>query len=155
MLPIRTILHPTDFSEHSAHAFRLASALARDYDARLVVLHVIPAPVVAPFEGPLPLPEGETGPKVRERLLQVAPHDPKVRMEHIIAQGDPVKEIIHAAKENQCDLIFIGTHGRTGLSRVMLGSVAEQVLRQAPCPVLTVKLPASGEKTADKTAHNK
>lgn len=155
MLPLRTILHPTDFSEYSAHAFRLACALARDYDARLIVLHVQPTPVVAPFEGPLPLPQAETEAQVRERLVHTAPQDPKVRMEHVLAQGDAVKEILYAAEQNQCDLIFMGTHGRTGLGRVVLGSVAEQVMRKATCPVLTMKLPMPQEGQAPKPTSKK
>lgn len=155
MIPIKTILHPTDFSEYSAHAFHLACALARDYEAKLVVLHVMPPVVLAPLEIPLPAEYDDSKTKARERLFQVAPLDPKVRMEHLLAQGDTVKEILHAAKENQCDLIFMGTHGRTGLGRVVLGSVAEQVMRKAPCPVLSVKLPMPQETAPGKPARQK
>jgi universal stress protein A len=79
--------------------------------------------------------------RVREQLLQVQAHDPRVRLEHRFAEGDPAAEILRATEECRCDVIVMGTHGRTGLSRLLMGSVAERVLRKAPCPVVTVKPP--------------
>lgn len=139
MLPLATILHPTDFSEHSEFAFRLACALARDYNARLVLLHVIPPPMVIYAGGPVP---AETWPSVEEvekKLRQLEAHAHRVRVESQVMEGDPVDMILRAAEETQSDVIVMGTHGRTALARLLLGSVAESVLRKAPCPVLTAK----------------
>jgi nucleotide-binding universal stress UspA family protein len=141
MLPIRTVLHPTDFSDLSQPAFELACALARDYAARLVVLHVAGLPPVLPVEGMLvPAPVADTE-YVRGRLEAVRPADPRVRVCHRLAVGDPAGEILAAATDEQADLIVLGTHGRGGLSRALMGSVAEAVQRAAPCPVLTVRAP--------------
>jgi nucleotide-binding universal stress UspA family protein len=142
MFPIKTILHPTDFSGHSEAAFQLACTLARNSWARLVVVHVARRPVVAPVEGVFPpgveLYQEELTAKLRS--LQAAA--PEVRMEQQLLLGDhPAPAILQVAGEVGCDLIVLGTHGRTGLRRVLMGSVAEQVLRQAPCPVLAVKVP--------------
>jgi nucleotide-binding universal stress UspA family protein len=141
MLPVRNVLHPTDFSAYSDYAFRLACSLARDYGARLVVLHVATPPVVAYGEGVLPAePEDYQG-RLREQLQQVVPQDPKVTVEHRLVEGEAATEILRVAAETRCDVIVMGTHGRTGLGRLLMGSVAEQVVRKAPCPVLTVKTP--------------
>lgn len=146
MLAIRTILHPTDFSPQSASAFELACALARDYGARLVVLHVL-MPSAAPFGSPPPDPsrsaEGqgiETG-----RFPWPRPADPHLSVEHRLAEGDPPEEVVRLARALPCDLIVIGTHGRSGLRRALAGSVAEDVLRLAPCPVLVARGPQPGE----------
>jgi nucleotide-binding universal stress UspA family protein len=67
------------------------------------------------------------------------PSDPKVRVRYLLVEGNPAAEILSAAREGNCDLIVMGTHGRTGLNRLLMGSVAEEVVRKAPCPVLTVR----------------
>ncbi len=150
MLPIRIILHATDFSESSAYAFRLACSLARDYSARLVMLHVAEQPVVVPIDGSTFLPP----PLDRERLLKDLQcwqaQEPGVRIEYRLAEGDPAAEIVRAAAETGCDLIVMGTHGRAGLGRLLLGSVAEQVLRRAPCPVMTMKIPHPQAQSAQE-----
>jgi len=153
MLPIRTILHPTDFSAHSEYAFRLASSLARDYGARLIVLHVFERPLfihggvmTAPPEPPPPEEQRHT---LREQLQRIKPPDPAISIEHLLEEGDPATGILQVAQERACDLIVMGSHGRTGLGRLLLGSVAEQVVRKAPCPVLTVKLPQHQEKPSE------
>jgi nucleotide-binding universal stress UspA family protein len=145
MLPIRTILHPTDFSEGSENAFRLACSLTRDYRARLIVLHVLERPAVA-YSGvmmapPSPGPSAEERHELRERLRQIQPLDPAVHVEHILEEGDPATAISQVVQERDCNLIVMGTHGRTGFSRMLMGSVAEQVVRQSPRPVVTVKTP--------------
>ena len=154
MLPIRTILHPTDFSAHSEYAFRLASSLARDYGARLIVLHVFERPLfihggvmTAP---PEPLPPEEQRQALREQLQRIKPPDPAVSVEHVLEEGDPATGILQVAQERSCDLIVMGSHGRTGLGRLFMGSVAEKVVRKAPCPVLTVKLPQHQEKPSEE-----
>lgn len=143
MTPIHTILCPTDFSPRAAWALPLASALARDYGARLILLHVVP-PVPAFYgEAVLVPPEPHVVREaLREQLGRLRPDDPDVRVEHHLRDGDPAGEILALARETECDLIVMGTHGRTGMGRLLLGSVAEHVMRKAPCPVLTVKTPA-------------
>jgi nucleotide-binding universal stress UspA family protein len=141
MMTIRKILTPTDFSPHSGCAFRLARALAHDYGARLLVLHVVEPPMIVSGEGVAPMePEGFRE-QLRQRLLQWLAEEAQVPMDYGLTDGDPATAILRAADENQCDLIVMGTHGRTGLRRLLMGSVAEQVLRRASCPVLTVKAP--------------
>src|SRR5262245_40033422 len=133
MLPIRTLLHPTDFSEHSSYAFRLACSLARDYGARLIVMHVLEQPLLI-YSGvmtapPPPPPSAEERQAAREKLHQIKAPDPEVFVEHLLEAGDPATAILLVAKEQQCDLIVMGDHGRTGLGRFLMGSVAEQVVR--------------------------
>jgi nucleotide-binding universal stress UspA family protein len=140
MLPIRTILHPTDFSERSQAAFRLACALARDYDACLIALHVMPTEVVY-GEGVVLPPSHGYRLEMLEKLEELRAEGPGVRVETRLAEGNPAEQINRLAEEIPCDLIVMGTHGRTGLGRLLMGSVAEQVVRKAPCPVLTVKQP--------------
>lgn len=147
MLPIGTILHPTDFSEPSEFAFRLACALARDYDARLVLLHVMPPPMVVYGGGGVPPEPGPDIAELKEHLRQMETRAQRVRVESQVMEGDPVDMILRAAGETHSDIIVMGTHGRTALARLLLGSVAEAVLRKAPCPVLTVKTSAGYEQT--------
>ena len=140
MLCIRTILHPTDFSPTSAVAYHVARALARDYKARLVVVHVVPVP---PFTRAREREWFSGGPpgwrhRLRARLRRLS-------RSYRLRQGDPAAEIVTVAEGSGCDLIVLGSHGRTGLRRALLGSVAEGVLRRAPCPVLTVRCAAVDE----------
>jgi nucleotide-binding universal stress UspA family protein len=138
MLPIRTILHPTDFSERSASAFCFAASLARDHGARIVVLHVYPPPAGHSETVARRQPDGFTQSLWQQlKRWQVE----GVPVEHFLAEGEPAAEILRLAREKDCDLIIMGTHGRTGLRRLLLGSVAEEVMRLAPCPVLTVNTP--------------
>jgi universal stress protein A len=141
MTHIQTVLCPTDFSPHAEAAFGLACSLARDYGAKLVVLHVVPPPVV--YGEGLVLPPVALTEDLRRQLQQVRPAGAKPTVEHHLADGDAADEIVRQAKESKCDLIVMGTHGRTGLGRLVMGSIAEKVVCRAPCPVLTVKLPAA------------
>lgn len=141
MFPFRTILHPTDFSEPAEMALSLACSLARAHHAQLVVLHVMPSPVcwgeVVARRGP----DGVEEQIWRENLAPLASDAPDLNIEKWLEQGDPVEQILNVAEETSCDLIVMGTHGRKGVPRLLLGSVAEKVLRNAPCPVLTVPGP--------------
>jgi nucleotide-binding universal stress UspA family protein len=142
MLSIRTILHPTDYSERSEYAFRLSCSLARDYGARLFLMHVIPPPV--PVDGGDPVVAKiirEFLDEQRQQLERLRPLDPSVNVAHQLTQGDPAAEILRVAQEIRCDLIVMGTHGSTGLKRLVMGSVAEGVAREALCPVIIVKTP--------------
>lgn len=132
MTPLKTILYATDFSQRADLAFQLACSLAQDHGARLIVLHVVPA-AGAPTAGQT---QEEA---LWETLRGLQERYPHLRMELRLAHGDAAAETLHLAKEAGCDLIVMGTHGRSGVGRLLLGSVAEAVLRQAACPVLTVK----------------
>jgi nucleotide-binding universal stress UspA family protein/mannose-6-phosphate isomerase-like protein (cupin superfamily) len=139
---IKTILHPTDFSEHARYAFQMACAMARENRATLVVLHVM-MPSVSPLQQqppPDPLQPAESQ-GAAAQFPWPEPSDPQIRVEHRLAEGDPAEEILHLAGRLRCDLIVMGTHGRTGLGRLLTGSVAEVVLRKAVSPVLVVKIP--------------
>jgi nucleotide-binding universal stress UspA family protein len=141
MLPIRTILHPTDFSESSRPAFELACALARDYSAALVVTHVVPPTGAFAVDGiAIPLPAEEPY-EAHVRLARVRPADGSVEVEHRLLEGDPITMILKFAEDVKADMIVMGTHGSSGLMRLLVGSVAEGVMRKAPCPVLTVRGP--------------
>jgi nucleotide-binding universal stress UspA family protein len=125
------ILHPTDLSEDSMAAFRVACGLVRE-GSRLIVLHVLEESLVA-SEGYLAT--------LNNRLRELEAPDPRVTLEIRLEQGHAAAEILRMAQEIGCDLIVMGTQGRTGLRRLLTGSVAEAVLRQARCPVLVVKSP--------------
>jgi nucleotide-binding universal stress UspA family protein len=152
MLPLGTILHPTDFSEHSEFAFRVACALARDYKARLILLHVLPPPMVIYAGGPVPAETWPSVEEVKEHLRNLEEQTHHVRVESQVLEGDPVDMILRAAEETHSDVIVMGTHGRTALARLLLGSVAEVVLRKAPCPVLTVRTPMQTQLTRPPAA---
>jgi universal stress protein A len=101
---------------------------------------LIPGGVMMSLPPPPPIEERE---ELMEQLQAILPSDPVVQVEHRFEEGDPVAGILDVAGELSCELIVMGTHGRTGLGRVLMGSVAEQVMRKAPCPVLTVRTPAA------------
>jgi nucleotide-binding universal stress UspA family protein len=138
---IKTILHPTDFSAASHYALELAFSLASDHGARVVLLNV----VEPPFYGGEPLMPIATLPDLRGEAENWFATLPKpngdIETKHFIAEGDPVSHILRVAAEEHADFIVLGTHGRTGLSRLLMGSVAESVIRRATCPVLAVKTP--------------
>jgi len=148
MSPLQTIVHPTDFSESSAHALRLAGHLAGTHGLRLVVLHVAETPTAPPpHEGPKGA-AGTAGVKrhqvqLEERIAGLRASHSDLAVEGHIAEGHAVESILRSVAALKGDLIVMGSHGRTGLSRVLLGSVAERVARQATCPVLIVKGPHS------------
>lgn len=138
----RRILFPTDFSHTDDAALDLATTLARERGASLLIVHVEEPP--AAYGGgemyygiPDPLTDD-----LRRMLVEVVPVDPAVPYEHRLITGDPAAAIARLAKEEQVELIVMGTHGRSGLLRLLMGSVAEAVVRRAPCPVLTLRQPA-------------
>jgi nucleotide-binding universal stress UspA family protein len=139
MYTIRKVLHPTDFSGEAAAAFRVACSLALRHEAELVVLHVIPPPLTWGEAVARMPPDGYEEQLWREYLTPMQPTEPGVRLERRLEEGDPAKKIVAVADELGCDLIVVGTHGRGGLGRLLMGSVADKVLRKAPCPVLTVR----------------
>jgi len=139
------ILLPTDFSESSKAALGYASTLAAETGAKLIIAHVFnDTPVyLAGYAGMATVPDySEEVERANRKLLeQVQPTKSNIQVEHRFLDGSPEKEIVGLADREQVDLIVMGTHGRTGLSRLLMGSIAEGVLRNAKCPVLTVKQP--------------
>lgn len=163
MKRIKNILHPTDFSRPCASALEIACSLARDHDARLLLLHVVPR--VAPIEGGdrLALRRAERQEQeqksyqedMRGKLQQLPLPGLHVPTERLLVEGAVIPEILRAAQDRSCDAIVMGTHGWTGEARQLLGSVAEAVMQQAPCPVVMVKSPlavpeAAGEVTPEE-----
>ena len=146
MAKFRTILHPTDFSPGSAAAFDYACDLAREAGSRLIVLHAFGPAVPVAAEGVILSADLEELRTLAQRELDaIRPADPAVRVERVVREGPTTQTILEAIEEFKPDLLVMGTHGRTGFRRLVLGSVAEEVLRKAPCPVLTVKAPPTGE----------
>jgi nucleotide-binding universal stress UspA family protein len=144
MLPIRSILHPTDFSPRSDYAFRLACGLAKDHGATVTVLHVLPSPIAVFGSGIVPAEPENFREEAKKKLREITP-PADVRFERLLAEGEPASEILRIAEERKCEMIVMGTHGWTGLTRLLMGSVAEKVVRKAPCAVLTVKMPLAAE----------
>jgi nucleotide-binding universal stress UspA family protein/pimeloyl-ACP methyl ester carboxylesterase len=138
MLRVKSILVPTDFSDASAAALHLARSLARDYDAKLVVLHVYPPPFTLAEGVEYSRSDGYLD-DIQLTLANWMGDEDTPAVRSRIVEGDPAQEIVRVAAEEGCDLIDLGTHGRTGLRRVLMGSVAEGVSRTARCPVLTIR----------------
>ena len=140
----KTILFPTDFSEASEAALPFATSLARDWGATLLIAHVVEGdkyPAGRWFEK-----EPKAPPEESTALENIAPSDPSVAYERKLLFGpetenppNPAEEIVKLAEQENVDAIVIGTHGRSGLGHLLMGSVAESVLRHADCPVVTVK----------------
>jgi nucleotide-binding universal stress UspA family protein len=144
----KKILFPTDFSTASDAALPHATALARDTGATLLIVHVQEPPLVY-AGGELYYGSPEPDIEAQKKMLrEVMPADPAVRVEHRLVTGDPAGAVVELAKEEGVDFIVMGTHGRSGLSRVLMGSVAEVVVRKSPCPVLTLRSPHKKEKPA-------
>jgi nucleotide-binding universal stress UspA family protein len=137
----RTIIVPTDFSTSGQSALAHATSLARDSNARLLIVHV-EEPPIAYGGGEMYYGLPEPDPSALKRMLEeVRPDDASVKFEHRLLAGDPAGAIAELARKEAADLVVMGTHGRTGLARMLMGSVAEAVVRHAPCPVLTCKEP--------------
>ncbi len=139
--PIRRILFPTDFSAASMAAFDHAQRLAADTNADLLALHVFGLPDYWGTGGTSSEVEEKSAAKLRELQPTIA----TVKIEHVTHGGQPGAVICWMAEHRNCDLIVMGTHGRTGLSNVIMGSVAGYVIRHARCPVLTVRMMAERE----------
>src|SRR6266568_6206962 len=137
MIHVKKILYPTDFSSYSNQAYFHAVALAQNHCASLTVLFVH----AAGFATPEVHDEGSDKEYWRKQLEQIRPVDGQIPVHHVFLEGDPATEIVRYAQDAWIDLIVMGTHGRTGLERLLMGSVAEKVMRDAPCSVLVVKLP--------------
>ncbi|MCX6543278.1 MAG: universal stress protein [Acidobacteria bacterium] len=145
-MTVKSILVPTDFSETAAAAVRCAAGLAEIFGSSLTLLHVVEDLVVKGLSA-------DVGTAAAGRLRDDAVRSAMVSLDRVLTEpplnrtgvdkvvlaGDPLDVILRYATEHLVDLIVIGTHGRTGLPRVLLGSVAERVVRTSPCPVLSVR----------------
>lgn len=133
----KRIVCPVDFSAASNAALDLASKLARENGAKVFIVHVEDAAALAHpgLFGGLPPASWPS----RQRLNATLPTATEVQFEHDLLIGEPASEIVEFAIKNDADLIVMGTHGTTGLARILMGSVAEGVVRLAPVPVLTLK----------------
>jgi universal stress protein A len=147
MMEIRGILAPTDFSDFSKQALQEALELAQTFDAKLLLLHVVEPPPY-PVEG-LGLSPSSLEVNLLDDLERMAnielagvlPEAQRTGVEvgrHVVV-GTPYRKIVEVAEAERVDLIVMATHGRTGLSHLVMGSVAERIVRTAPCPVLTIR----------------
>jgi nucleotide-binding universal stress UspA family protein len=141
---IRKILVPTDFSAHADEAFRVAHALAGVIGAKVILFHVAHPPALVSVSGQL-LANPDKGGAVNlwDRFQSIQSADPRVRVEHqvIVAERPSAEHILEMLDNESCDLIVMGTHGRSWLKQRLFGSVAEEVVRHARCPVMVVKAP--------------
>lgn len=152
-LLINRILVATDFSECARRAIEYGVCVARAWHAHVDLLYVLEVLRALEFDGPIADPMLEMRRKEAARLLE--DRATRVKQEGLdvdwhLREGIPSEQIGQGAIEQRTDLVVVGTHGRTGLDHIMLGSTAERVIKQAPCPVLTVRVaPIHGEKVVD------
>jgi nucleotide-binding universal stress UspA family protein len=136
MKTIRSILHPTDMADPAHAALHLAAGFARDYEAKFTVLYVYPPPVNGADAVDRDRDnEYETIWLDKLKAYTAAVSDAPMTL--LVVEGDPAPVIVEEARKY--DLVVVGTHGRSGLEVAIVGSVAARVLRESPCPVLTVK----------------
>jgi nucleotide-binding universal stress UspA family protein len=146
MLTLKTVLVPTDFSDASESALRYGKAMAEKFGASLHVVHVMEdllahAWAAEVYVSSMPQLRDEIEKESRQRLGALLGDEErkKLRAETELLAGNPFLEIIRYAKAHDIDLIVMGTHGRGPIAHMLLGSVAEKVVRKSPCPVLTVR----------------
>ncbi|MBU6391369.1 MAG: universal stress protein [Planctomycetota bacterium] len=147
MIKLKKILCPIDFSACSKHALSYAIDLSAKESASLYLIHVIEAhlsgigDILKQLD--LLLDDKQIEDNLKMRLISLLPDDVRKStfVEPIIAKGIPFVEIVNTAKDKRTDLIVMGTHGKTGLEHILIGSVAERVIQRAPCPVLSIRLP--------------
>ena len=146
-MEIRRILFATDFSEGSSNALPYAADIARQYGAKLFLVHVIydVAKSAGWYVPHVSIDEiyNDMEKSARAELEKSFVDEMKglKDVEHVVLKGIPYEEISKFAGEKQIDLVVLGTHGRRGIDRMLFGSTAEQVVRNAPCPVLSVRIP--------------
>lgn len=147
-MKIKKVLFATDFSEGSSVALPYAVDIAKQYGAKLYFVHVVYditkatgwyVPHVAVGEI---YDEIEKSARAEIKKISIDETKGVEDIEHVILKGTPYEEIIRFAEDKEVDMIVLGTHGRKGIDRVLFGSTAEQILRNAPCPVLSVRLKA-------------
>src|SRR5688500_16326829 len=135
---LRSILFPNDFSQYNDAALKLASTLAAEAKAKLYIIHVHDAQGISAAMGEFAYVDAETLHEqlrnAEEQLRNIAPSTAEVDYNRACVTGHPVTEILKFVEDHNIDLIVMGSHGRTGLLRLLMGSVAEAVMRKAPCP---------------------
>ena len=139
---IHKILVPVDFSEHSQKALRYALAFALQFDAEVTLVHIVEQMVYPGDWMYPPLAVTDFAAEKREQMLdQLRALDAGsgVKTDHVVRLGRAWQEVIEIAREQKADMIILATHGYTGLKHALLGSVAEKIVRHAPCPVLSVR----------------
>ncbi|MGL4551802.1 MAG: universal stress protein [Gemmataceae bacterium] len=142
MIHVEKILYPTDFSSYSNQAYFHAVGLAKLHRASLTVAYVFdPERAVTPHSAGDRAADREYW---RRQLEQIHPLDDTIPVRHTFLEGDPASELVRLAREQRFSLVVMGTHGRSGIERALMGSVAEKVLREAPCSVLVVKIARAG-----------
>ena len=146
MMTLKSVLVPTDFSECSEAALKYGRTLAASFGATLHLLHVVQDPYTQPWAAEaFPAPLGDLmeqwQAQARKRLTDWLPESERADVRVTVLTGSPFFEIVRYAKDQQIDLIVIGTHGRGAIGHLLLGSVTERVVRKAPCPVLTIRHP--------------
>jgi nucleotide-binding universal stress UspA family protein len=145
MPQFKKILVPVDFSQCSSDAFGYGLSLARQYHSRIILLHVVDFRVYESIFHIHMMPQEQVFEALKKIALgkfteMLADFDTKdVEIEQRVLEGHPYIEIVRVAAREDIDLVVIGTHGRSGLDHILFGSVAEKVVRKAPCPVLAVK----------------
>ncbi len=142
MIHIQKILCPIDFSPPSRNALRYANEFAKAMNAKITVMHVIqPQPIAADVNVPYIPPEVEMEQAAKDDMAHLVREivSEGVLVEQVLAFGLPSDCVIAQAKKENADVIILGTHGRSGISRLLMGSTAESVIRHAACPVLVVK----------------
>ena len=148
----KKILFPTDFSSSSRAALSLATSLARDSGATLLIVHVEEIPITTgggEFVYSIPTVPTDT---LQQSLSEIVPDDPSIPVEHRLLAGDAADAIVRTAESENCDMIVMGTHGRRGITRLLMGSVASYVVSHAPCSVMLVKTAAPEDHPPDGPA---
>ena len=155
-MKLNSILFPTDFSHYNDAALEYASALAAEANAKLHIVHVHDVNDMNTALGEAGFLYEEEWKKEdtisRERLRRVVPTVAGVKYEHHYLTGVPSSAIVDFAAGNHIDLIVMASHGRTGISRLLMGSMAEGVMRKAPCPVVIVKQPGAKDESMPDVA---
>ncbi len=154
MIPIKKICCPTDFSEPSYEALKTACEFAAHFFSELILVHVVtPIPVIPIHDDPtsfnLPLYEEEMETNAEKVLIQIQQEKipENIQSRIVVIQGDPANQIVCLAEAENMDLIVIATHGSAGWKKLIFGSVTEKVIRNAACPVLSIRVAYPGKKT--------
>ncbi len=152
MMQVEKILVPTDFSESAHNALRHARDYAARFDAELILVHVVETLAVGYASDLFPVPMAEVfhemAGQAQAELRKLADglRAEGLRVRELVTQGKPSAEIVRVAEEERADLIVVGTHGKGVLDHALFGSTTERVVRKAPCPVLSCRLPAHGPR---------
>jgi nucleotide-binding universal stress UspA family protein len=151
MIRLKKILQPTDFSKDARYALEVACALARDQAAQVILLHVLPRPAAIGRDPQTQaFKEAHTDEDLHQYRQEMMAQLEKLRQEGsyldvqpLLRDGDAAEAILHVAEQAPCDLIVMGSHGRSEMYQRMMGSVAAEVARKAACPIISVRIPTA------------